>query len=545
MKQVTIKKWNLICLVVAIIILVLLCIAARSNHRSTDITGQLTTDSYPVTPQSYGAMADGVHDDTEAIQECIAENPNAIIQFPKGTYLISETIYLFGNSGGQHIDFGGSYFEWIGEDDPGTVMFEIANPESGRLDTTGAKESRALLTGGTFYGADACGTAIKSNAYHSTISDFKCYDFTSAEIMIGTYGETRSLQNSVSNGLIFMSHGTMQGWSDENQVIGLAVNEPDNFFDNININRCSTSVKLCASGNEFYNCHFTAQYLEPQEEIADTYAVRLDPVNPDHMFSDEFENCYFDNHKYCFQIEQETEKSINLTNGKYYFSGSILAKNVESGNAYMLGGHSTQINVDNFTIIPSDKRLRFYDSSWVASVNESYLEISNENYNRTLYSLDENAVVPYLASYLASDNESVAIADQDHPLNPNTYYEIGCVTMPESLSLQELSEVTIRCITNKGSVAYSLFWQAGQPEIVQKQDNDSDDNSLGLQVIAGTPEVISQDDIYMMSIPIYLYTSQALDSPLVHMEIKANSPQRGYLYTLNPKESTDYGSFSK
>lgn len=43
---------------------------------------------------NYGAVGDGVNDDTEAIQGAVTSNPQAIIHFPRGTYLLSSAIEL-------------------------------------------------------------------------------------------------------------------------------------------------------------------------------------------------------------------------------------------------------------------------------------------------------------------------------------------------------------------------------------------------------------------------------------------------------------------
>ena len=532
MSKIEIKKWNLICLVAAVVILIVICVMSFGRNSSTHTKSDVGIGA-TITPIEYGAVANGKHDDTTAIQKCIADNPNAIITFPEGTYAISDTIYLYGNQGGQHIDFGGSYFKWIGKDDPEATMFEIADPESGKLSMVGTSESRALLTGGTFYGADACGTAIKSNAFHSTIADFKCYDFTSSEIIIGSDDGGRSLQNHVSNGLIFMSHKSSQGWSDENKVAGLSIFESDNLLDSININRCNTSVLIAASGNEFYNCHFTAQYREALSELADTCAVCIDPVSPDHMFSDDFENCYFDNHKYCFKVEKETNKYINLSNGKYYFSGGLLSKDIPACDAYLLGGNSIQINVDNFTIIPSDGRMRFHDSSWVSNVNQRYLSVSKEQYNDTTYTLDDGINVPYLAQYLTENGEIVPIADKDDSLKARTYYEVGCITIPDLMSLEDMPETQIQCIKGDYLQNWVLSYQAENNSVsLQAKDMDSS----GLQIIAGAPETIVQDDIQMKYIPLYLYSDQELEDPLIDMQITTCPPVRGYLYTLKLKE---------
>ena len=49
-----------------------------------------------VTPQQYGALADGVHDDTEAIQTAI--NQRGEVLFPEGEYLISKKLIVYSGS---------------------------------------------------------------------------------------------------------------------------------------------------------------------------------------------------------------------------------------------------------------------------------------------------------------------------------------------------------------------------------------------------------------------------------------------------------------
>lgn len=56
-------------------------------------------------PRDYGAVGDGVTDDTEALQACIDAGPGAI-GFPWGTYLHSDTLYV--NSDRNLLGFGGS-----------------------------------------------------------------------------------------------------------------------------------------------------------------------------------------------------------------------------------------------------------------------------------------------------------------------------------------------------------------------------------------------------------------------------------------------------
>lgn len=49
--------------------------------------------SATVTPQQFGALADGIHDDTKAIQEAL--NLRGKVMFPEGTYLISSKLIVY------------------------------------------------------------------------------------------------------------------------------------------------------------------------------------------------------------------------------------------------------------------------------------------------------------------------------------------------------------------------------------------------------------------------------------------------------------------
>lgn len=60
---------------------------------------------------NYGAVGDGVNDDTDAIQAAVAANAGAIIYFPAGTYLLSEAIAPLDNQVFQGEGMGVTIFE--------------------------------------------------------------------------------------------------------------------------------------------------------------------------------------------------------------------------------------------------------------------------------------------------------------------------------------------------------------------------------------------------------------------------------------------------
>ena len=55
-------------------------------------TDQITYLSVYATPEMYGAVGDGLTDDTDAMQECL--DSNDIIVLPHKTYVISKTLEL-------------------------------------------------------------------------------------------------------------------------------------------------------------------------------------------------------------------------------------------------------------------------------------------------------------------------------------------------------------------------------------------------------------------------------------------------------------------
>jgi hypothetical protein len=61
-------------------------------ERVNDLSEDFESLTYYSTPQKYGAIGDGVHDDSLAIQQCI--NENHFVYFPTGKYRISNTIRI-------------------------------------------------------------------------------------------------------------------------------------------------------------------------------------------------------------------------------------------------------------------------------------------------------------------------------------------------------------------------------------------------------------------------------------------------------------------
>lgn len=63
------------------------------GERLSEIIDKIKSGAEFVTPQKYGAKADGINDDTEAIQAAVSNN--RFVYFPEGRYLISESIKTY------------------------------------------------------------------------------------------------------------------------------------------------------------------------------------------------------------------------------------------------------------------------------------------------------------------------------------------------------------------------------------------------------------------------------------------------------------------
>jgi hypothetical protein len=370
-----------------------------------EIVDETARTNAVITPEMYGAIGDGVTDDTVAIQACINANPNSTIVFKNKKYRITDTINLYGNTGGAHIIFGGATIIWDGVTNG--IMFDVTA-------STG-DDGRPQLTGGNFDGNEKAATAIRLNKYHCILENAKIYDCIGEMLVIGTANGGRSLQCSVSNVIIYVSRSSSSlDWTDSNTIIGLSVYEADNFFSEVNINRCNKSVYYRASGCEFINCHFTAEYRtakESTEDIPDSFAVYYEPYSTTSIGSENFTNCYFDNHKYCLYAASENRNVFSLTNCKYFNSGKQTTK--VGVAAFLLGGYSTNVQVENFTVIPSGGKCIFYDATFNGTTADAsgsamslqMVGIIKQTFAQSIYSLDADAFVAYTAAHLRNNNE--------------------------------------------------------------------------------------------------------------------------------------------
>lgn len=304
-----------------------------------DITSRI------VYPENYGAKGDGVTDDTDAINQCLYDNPNSVIMFTAPTYAISNTINMRGNKGGQTLELNSSTIKWIGADTPNTLMLHMINDGIGT-------ESRGVIRGGFFNGSCKVKDVILVEAFHPIIEDTKIMDFNGTGIIIDGYNlGVKSIQGQFSNILIMQGNASLL-WS-EGETIGIKVLTADSQYSNININRCGTSLYLKAHENGFSNCHFTSQFKNKDGEYPLCYGVQIDTYNVNAQHCDYFTNCYFDCNKYAvYNLVSSSQCQVHLVNCYYFYLDD--QHNTTHADLAIIGGKSMYHHVDKLNVYPAN-----------------------------------------------------------------------------------------------------------------------------------------------------------------------------------------------
>lgn len=377
----------------------------------------------------YGAKGDGVTDDTEAIQRCIDQNPGASIYFKKGTYLISDTLELWGASGGQEIILGGCTLKWIGTESINSIMVNIEK------DYEPAISSMCRICGGNLDGNSKCGVLIQNKAFYTDIGGVKCFDFTNIGILNGTltYATNKSTQAKIHDCHIFQVNGNFS----LDPTTALCLSYQDNQISNVVTNRTRIAYDLHSGGNNFVNCHSTIQWADNAEITSDLFDgihIHLNPPNSGTTQANNFTNCYFNVGKYVVYAAKPTSLLTNLTNCQYIFYSSNLLPSA-SYEAFLNGGYSTYVSCTAFDIIAGAK-LSFKD----------YFPVNNPTPNTVtpIMQFNRNRIHPE-ADLISANNLMTEGSFASNIINSsnvptvNTIYEIGgiLVTYTEATDEQQ------------------------------------------------------------------------------------------------------------
>ena len=503
-----------------------------------------------ITVEEYGAIGDGVTDSTASIQQAIAENPNHLIAFRGGDYVVSNTIHCWGNFGGQKIDLGGAHINWTGGH--GIAAFSIDRTDRLQqgdylydyLDRNPI-ESECRLMNGTIAGADI---GIDVKGFHSIVDNFKILGANIAGIRVGDIETHISIQAMITNCLI-MKRSIDTLWSEQAEVNAQSLNacdaaiicyDPDSLFSNINVNRYSVSVRIHAGGQFFSNCHFTCQYKNARNAVAESAAVVFDLWTPTSIYTDVFDSCYFDNHKYCLYTDTPPRHVIQVTDGQYFNSNRQIADTVPSYQCYMAKGFQ-YLRVRDFNVVPGS-RCQFIPAKLIL-LGDGYqaLTLCDEEYTPNIYALADTAHVFYTANQKAIAGKIYDVIRPANEISNGANQCVGCIVVPGS-TVNRMNPVKI-VVSDRFYLWFEglLRWTGSQLVFHDVITHGSSLDRYSLWF--GDIETITLENRSFCMIPIYIHANRDFSNTPIYMSASPDNTNTTVFFNaggLKSHSSTGY-----
>lgn len=227
----------------------------------------IAANDYFVTPEDYGAVADGVTDCTAAIQQAIDDNPKAPIYFNTGVYCISDM--LVGKDGIHFIMAPDAIIRLTAA----TTCMVYNNIQDITLDPSSYNFDSYIL-GGKLDGQNNCQVVYGFNhLLGGVIRDTKIFNFTEAGIYAGYNvsgsGSTSGASNLLDNVYIEGSNALYNN-------AGIILDRDDNFLRDITVRDCKYGVVANSGGNTLNNVH---PWISDDTYFAGSAAFVLNGVN--------------------------------------------------------------------------------------------------------------------------------------------------------------------------------------------------------------------------------------------------------------------------
>lgn len=262
-----------------------------------DVDDFMDINKYFITPEDYGAVADGSTDCTQAIQDAIDNNPDSPIYFNNGVYCISDTIYA---KKGFHFFLAPNAEIRLTASKNCMLYDNIADAQS---DIT-LRSYRSIIRGGIINANGYAQVAIGYNyCIGATFADIKIINFTQYGVYAGYNidGAADYINGSNYHANLYIAKVATPG----DNSTGIYSEGEDNFYNDITIVDCRYGVHLARGGHKLYNIHPWVH----AGNFAGSIAFVVNGVN---MFS----NCTSDSMQTAVKIE---------SSGTWFFADNFRA----------------------------------------------------------------------------------------------------------------------------------------------------------------------------------------------------------------------------
>lgn len=387
------------------------------ENKFTDELKKKTVKDY-VTPQIFGAVGDGVHDDTNAFREAIRSGLPVYV--PNGKYIITDTIYIPKGTTIYGVDNKSEWFKNANiEPDNGTII-KFNPPTMKSLFVLEDSElevgycPNVSISNLTIVGCSKADVCINfRNACHSNISNVSMTDFK-----VGL---------SISyNMLNTFTNVQIQKCSSFNILINGEMSTTCNFYDcYIGQNTDSNSIGMfideyCGYGLSFYS--LTVETLQNGIKISDRNEVSFHGI-----YSENTPNTA----EAGYMMRVGSHGNDTAPSIVSLYGGTIQgnnAYNIDSHYAIEIIGKNTHVNVYGVKFLIFEKILKLLDDKASASFYDC-IEISTTYNIETVYNANPSQI-----SYTNCDSVIVPVKNRNrYKLNyvafestTWTAYQSGC-----------------------------------------------------------------------------------------------------------------------
>lgn len=367
--------------------------------------------------KSYGAVGDGINDDTEAIQFCIDNFPHKTLYFPSGNYLISQSLNI--KSGNEYqVNF---YMEHNARIFTNTPLEELLNI-GGTISGTWSRNNIGNIVtiyGGTF---DAHNTqrAIYLSADRKQTRLLNL-NIINVEIY-GIYIDRNLGSTSMSTDALLDTISVTGNGDYSLNNTGIYLYGTDNELNNIRITSIKYAIDINGGGNLFNNVHLTCAYQNITTEMinnsigtiirgfginyfnnyyVDTFGICFDLRSP--MFS-YFNNCevyYYqaDENSNYIVFNYQTRAYINCNNCHFEMSASSSSNKITNFTTdveYNARKYPALKKLAVFTNTNYNNVNNTVDLIKEISLNHNYMQTLNSNVNPWTITMAQNAWYPLL-----------------------------------------------------------------------------------------------------------------------------------------------------
>lgn len=441
--------------------------------------------------KQYGAYGDGIHDDIQAIQKAIDDNPLSTIYFPKGTYGLNDSIVIYqANNYGVNLEL-----------DKEAILKSISSNKISSIIEVGRNTSK-----GTYSRRSANNMLY----IHGGIID--CTNVENGVILNSGRQLVQMFETSFKNitdvGLFLEKNNTYTSGdfkisycnffkTNSDSGIGIKVHAYDNELIHIRIDGCQTAVETLDGFQTYDDIHCTALYGEGSTDETKQATIGFNFTGG----SASMINCYADTYATGFKFTSDGNYLMNNCVVYYYnaFNQNINIKCVDITN-------------DNVHINIMNSKFRINSNVGTASfinVNKaSYYAncITNDNihlYNN-LYNNTNNKVSYTDLAYCLPLNNKLSITPYyaGQTFTQNNYYYLCSVIVNSTLNCPTLTirnskqvDVTIRIEdTNTIQVLhqYNSFWRTWKFALV-KGELITFDNGTTIQLYDLYAQIGNQD----------------------------------------------------